>query len=63
MIPMYPMQRWGWGGAIAVTAAGMIGLRVAGSALPASIVTPIALLWLGYCVYTWVWPSILKKLI
>lgn len=63
MIPMYPMQRWGWGGAIAVTAIGMIGLRVAGSALPASVVTPIVLVWLGYCIYTWVWPSILKKLI
>ncbi|HEY1283381.1 MAG TPA: tetratricopeptide repeat protein [Steroidobacteraceae bacterium] len=63
MIPMYPMQRWGWGGAVAVTAAGMIGLRVAGTSLPASIVTPLALIWLGYCLYTWTWPSILRKLI
>jgi tetratricopeptide (TPR) repeat protein len=63
MIPMYPMQRWGWGGAVALTAAGMIGLRVAGAALPASIVTPIALIWLGYCIYTWTWPWILRKLL
>jgi tetratricopeptide (TPR) repeat protein len=63
LIPMYPMQRWGWGGAVAVTAAGMIGLRVAGSALPASIVTPLVFIWLGYCLYTWIWPAILRKLI
>jgi len=63
MIPMYPMQRWGWGGAVALTAAGMIGLRIAGSALPPAIVTPLTFIWLGYCIYTWTWPSLLKKLI
>lgn len=63
MIPMYPMQRWGWGGAVAMTAVGMIGLRYMATALPAPIVTPLVYLWLGYCVYTWVWPSILRKLI
>ena len=63
MIPMYPMQRWGWGGAAVLTVAGMIGVRVAGASLPESIVTPLVYVWLGYCIYTWTWPSILRKLI
>ena len=63
MVPMYPMQRWGWGGAVALTAAGMIGLRFAAASWPASIVTPLTFIWLGYAIYTWTWPSILRKLI
>jgi tetratricopeptide (TPR) repeat protein len=63
MVPMYPMQRWGWGGAIALTAAGMIGLRAAATSLPDSIVTPLIYVWLAYALYTWTWPSILRKLI
>jgi tetratricopeptide (TPR) repeat protein len=63
MVPMYPMQRWGWGGAVALTAAGMIGLRVAATSLPAYVVTPLSLVWLVYAIYTWTWPHILRKLI
>ncbi|MEJ0038471.1 MAG: hypothetical protein WDO68_20730 [Gammaproteobacteria bacterium] len=30
MLPLYPMQRWGWGGAAAVSVAGIIGVRALG---------------------------------
>lgn len=63
MLPLYPMLRWGWGGAAAVTIIGMIGVRVAGQSLPTTLALPVIYGWLAYVIYSWVWPSILKKLI
>jgi tetratricopeptide (TPR) repeat protein len=63
MLPLYPMVRWGWGGAAAVTIIGMIGVRVAGHALPTALALTIVYGWLAYVLYSWVWPGILKKLI
>ena len=63
LLPLYPMRRWGWSGAAAVTAIGIIGVRLAGHTLPPAIALTIAYVWLGYVVYSWVWPRILQKLI
>jgi tetratricopeptide (TPR) repeat protein len=61
--PLYPMKRWGWSGAAVVTAIGIIGVRIAANTLSPSMAQTIAFLWLGYVIYSWVWPRILKKLI
>lgn len=63
MLPLYPMQRWGWGGAAAVTVAGIVGLRLAGGVLPPALVASLSYTWLIYVIYSWTWPSILRKLI
>jgi tetratricopeptide (TPR) repeat protein len=63
LLPLYPMRRWGWGGAAAVTAIGLIGVRIAGQTLPPETAEIITFVWLGYVIYSWVWPSILNKLI
>jgi tetratricopeptide (TPR) repeat protein len=63
LLPLYPMRRWGWGGAAAVTVIGIIGVRVAAQTLPQSTAEIIGFIWLGYVIYSWVWPGILKKLI
>jgi tetratricopeptide (TPR) repeat protein len=63
LLPLYPMRRWGWSGAAVVTAIGIIGVRLAGHTLPPAIALTIAYVWLGYVVYSWVWPRILQKLI
>jgi tetratricopeptide (TPR) repeat protein len=63
MLPLYPMMRWGWGGAGVVTVIGIIGVRIAGHTLPGSIALVIIYGWLAYVIYSWVWPGILKKLI
>jgi cytochrome c-type biogenesis protein CcmH/NrfG len=63
MLPLYPMLRWGWGGAAAVTVIGMVGVRVAGHTLPTSVALLIVYGWLAYVIYSWVWPGILKKMI
>jgi hypothetical protein len=57
------MRRWGWNGAAVVTAIGIIGVRLAGHTLPPDIAVTIAYVWLGYVIYSWVWPRILRKLI
>ncbi len=63
LLPLYPMQRWGWGGAAILTVIGLIGIRIADSQLPASVAAVITLVWVGYAVYSWVWPGILRKLL
>jgi tetratricopeptide (TPR) repeat protein len=63
LLPLYPMRRWGWSGAAVVTAIGILGVRLAGRTLPPSIALTIAYVWLGYVIYSWVWPRILQKLI
>jgi tetratricopeptide (TPR) repeat protein len=63
MLPLYPMQRWGWGGAAAVSVAGIIGVRAMGNAVPEPFRSVIVYTWLAYVIYSWVWPSILRKMI
>jgi len=63
MLPLYPMQRWGWGGAAAVSAAGIIGVRALDSSIPEPFASVAGYTWLIYVIYSWVWPSILRKLI
>jgi tetratricopeptide (TPR) repeat protein len=63
MLPLYPMQRWGWGGAAVVSVAGIIGVRAMGNSVPEPYQSVIAYTWLAYVIYSWVWPSILRKMI
>ena len=63
MLPLYPMQRWGWGGAAVVSVAGIIGVRAMGNAVPEPFRSVVVYTWLAYVIYSWVWPSILRKLI
>jgi predicted Zn-dependent protease len=63
MMPLYPMQRWGWGGAIALSIAGIVGLRALDKSVPEPVSFTAALVWIVYVVYSWVWPSILRKLV
>lgn len=63
MLPLYPMQRWGWGGAIGVTIAGMLGLRLLEGRLPDGVYAAVSLLWFAYVIYSWVWPSILRRFV
>lgn len=63
MLPLYPMQRWGWTAAIGMWAAVAFGLPMIAPGLPKGVVLGITLLWLLYVVYSWVWPHILKRLV
>lgn len=65
MFPLWPMQKWGWGASIGLWLAVLILLKselLAGTPLEAWE-GRIALLFLGYVVYSWVWPPLLGRLL
>lgn len=62
MIPLYPMQRWGWGGAIGVTIGGMLIVSQVGPRLPETYGAVLSWTWLAYVAYSWIWPPLFKKL-
>jgi len=63
MLPLYPMQRWGWGGAAAVSIAGIVGVRAMGNVVAEPFQSVIVYTWLAYVIYSWVWPSILRRMV
>jgi hypothetical protein len=62
MLPMWPMQRWGWGASAAIWLAAVFGLRAlrAVNTTLASIFTVVFVL---YVIYSWTWSRILRRLL
>lgn len=63
MLPLYPMQRWGWGAIVALWVLFFVGIRALDGRVPSGVLAGITFLWLGYVVYSWVWPAVLRKLV
>lgn len=63
MLPLYPLQRWGWPFAIGSWIFIAFGLRVLAKGLPSQVTGAIVVAWLAYCVYSWVWPRVLPRII
>jgi tetratricopeptide (TPR) repeat protein len=63
LLPLYPMVKWGWGGAIAVWFAGIVGLRLLSQVASPTVVATCGAVWLFYVIYSWVWPPLLKKIL
>jgi len=63
MLPLYPMRRWGWSAAIAITLLGIIGLRLGERTLPPPVFETLTWLWLGYVIYSWTWPRLLHRIL
>jgi predicted Zn-dependent protease len=61
MLPLYPIQRWGWSAAIAITLVAIIGLRLGQRALPPSVSQTLTWIWLAYVIYSWTWPRLLRR--
>ena len=61
LLPLWPLQRWGWGATIGLWLIAVLGGRAVGQLAPA---------WQGlfygvvltYVAYSWVWPPLLRKL-
>lgn len=65
LLPLWPMQKWGWAGSIGIWLVVVVLLRsdiLVDTPLEAYQGT-IALIFLGYVVYSWVWPPMLKRLL
>ena len=61
LLPLYPMRRWGWTGAIVVTLVGITALRLSERTLSPAVAGTVTWLWLGYVVYSWTWPNLLRR--
>jgi predicted Zn-dependent protease len=57
MRPLWPVQRFGWGGVFALWMLIVVMVRV----LPPPIVGPLSIIYLLYCLYSWVWPGLLRR--
>src|SRR5690606_5749174 len=62
MLPLWSMQRFGWGGSVGIWLAAVVGIRAAANANPA-VGGGLAALFLVYVIYSWTWPSLIKRLI
>jgi len=63
MRPLYPIQRWGWKAAIGLWVVVAFGLPRLAPGLPDGVVLTLALTWLAYVVYSWVWPAIIRRIV
>lgn len=60
MWPLLPLQRFGTAAVIGVWVGGIALVQVLARVAP-TYATPISLLIFTYCVYSWVWPPLLKR--
>jgi predicted Zn-dependent protease len=63
MLPLYPVQRWGWTASIVMWAAVAFGLPLIAPGLPKGVAGTILVIWLVYVLYSWFWPTILKRIV
>jgi predicted Zn-dependent protease len=61
LLPLYPMQRWGWTGAIVVTVAGVSAVQLGAHALSPATYGVVLGVWLAYVIYSWTWPPLLRR--
>ena len=62
MKPLWPLQKWGWGASAAMWLGGIVVIRGLSQSAP-ELATPVAFLWLGYCIYSWVWPPLIRRIL
>lgn len=58
--PIWPMQRFGWYGSAAIWVVGVGGLQLARQLAP-SIVGPLLVAFLGWVIYSWTVPPLLRQ--
>jgi predicted Zn-dependent protease len=59
---MWPMQKWGWGASAAMWVGAIVVMRALQTSAPA-LYGPFVFAWLGYVIYSWVWPSIIRRIL
>lgn len=60
MLPLLPLQKYGWGASIGLWLGGFIAVRVVGR-YSVTAATVLSLIILAYVVYSWVWPPLFRK--
>lgn len=62
MKPLWPLQKWGWGASIGMWVGAIVTFRVLEKTAP-DLALPASLLWVAYAIYSWVWPSLIRKIL
>jgi tetratricopeptide (TPR) repeat protein len=62
MLPLLPLQKYGWGASIALWLAAIASVRIVGTQ-SATAASTLSYVILAYVVYSWVWPPLFKKFI
>ena len=62
MKPLWPLQKWGWGASVAMWIGGIVMIRALSKTAP-ELAGPVAFTWLGYCIYSWVWPPLVRRIL
>ncbi len=60
--PLWPMQKWGWGASAGMWIGAIVIMRMLEKAAPGAAV-PFAFAWLGYAIYSWVWPPLIRRIL
>ncbi len=60
MLPLWPFNRWGWAASVVLWVAMVAVFSGAGNLAP-HILGPLNIFLIGYCVYSWIFPPLLKR--
>jgi predicted Zn-dependent protease len=58
--PLRPLQRWGWGGSVALWGGLLVVSQVVARTAPA-YGTALSTTWLAFVIYSWAWPPLLRR--
>jgi tetratricopeptide (TPR) repeat protein len=61
MLPLWPLRKWGGKASVAIWIGSIVAVKVLQNINPGAA-TIFVVVALGYCVYSWVWPSLLTKM-
>ena len=59
---LWPLQKWGWGGSAVMWVGALVLLRALRVSAPEAV-GPFAFAWLAYVIYSWVWPSLIRRIL
>ncbi len=62
MLPLRPFQKWGWGASVGLWFLMIVAIRAVDGTEFEAAFAPVIWIFLGFVVYSWVWPPILKRL-
>lgn len=62
MLPLWPVQKWGWGASFAIWIFAIVGIRALDKVSPTASGV-FAVMMLIYVVYSWVWPPLLRRIL
>jgi tetratricopeptide (TPR) repeat protein len=60
MLPLAPLQRYGWGGSGVLWGIAVLSVFLANRFAP-DIAAPLVVFYVAFVVYSWIWPPVLKR--